>query len=92
MKYKLMVSYNCGITYDIAYGCDERDDPGLQKLIQKYELEHLRYYVDGDDSVVCSKHLVALKIMGEGDSPIRTGGFQGSIEDKVKRLRNKFCK
>lgn len=90
MKYKLMVSRNCGITYDIAYGCDEKDDPGLQKLIQKYELEHLRYYVDGDDTVICSKHLVPIKIFNDG--VVRTGGFKGNIEDKVERLRHKFCK
>ena len=90
MKYTLMVSRNCGITYDPEFTTDNEDDPGLKKLIQKYELSHLRYYVKGDDMVTCSKHLVPIKLFNDGI--VRTGGFKGNIEDKLARLRNKFCK
>jgi len=86
----LMVSRNLGVTYEIDYSCDDKDDPRLQELIAKRAEEGLRYYVDGDDSVVCRQHLVPIVIFNDGI--VRTGGFKSNIEDKVARLRNRFCK
>lgn len=82
---KLMVSHNCGCNYGIEYSTDSIDDPELKKKIQECKDDYLRYYVDGvpEGTVMpCPQHLAALSIFGH---------LQTSMEEKVNKLRGKFC-
>lgn len=90
MKYILMVSRNLGITYTEDYGTNDRYDQKLLDLIEKSKKEGLRYYLVGDETVVCPIHVMNLDF--QGDNIVRTGGYVGNIEDKISRLRHKFCK
>ena len=67
----------------------ESFNPELCK-IEKSKKEGLRYYLVGDETVVCPIHVMNLDF--QGDNIVRTGGYVGNIEDKISRLRHKFCK
>ena len=84
-KYKLMISNNLGMSYSTVYATDDIDDPELNRRIQNAKKDHLRYYVDGEESIVCSQHEAILNFLG-------TPPKQRSIEEQAALLRGKFGK
>lgn len=45
MKYKLEVSYDCGISYEVDSSYESLDDPKLHDIMNKFDDEGFRYVV-----------------------------------------------
>lgn len=61
-QYKLFISRNLGISYDCIYTTNNKEDKKLKELINNAKQNVLRYYVEGDESIVCNQHKAALSI------------------------------
>lgn len=86
MKYKLFISQNLGASYGLAYETNDRNDPKLVSKIEDAKNNVLRFYVEGDDTVVCPQHMAIKEFFGIGANQ-RT-----SMEEKVAKLRGRFCR
>jgi hypothetical protein len=82
-KYKLFVSYNLDATYTCEHSSDDKDDPEMKRLIHIAQQRSNRYYVEGDDSVVCKQHTDIINFLGGSHQ-------QRTIEEQAALLRNKF--
>ena len=87
-KLTLYVSRNLGISYSKEYETDDKDDAELEKKIKYCDDNYLRYYIEDKDGIdlnqLCRQHKTVLSILG--------GYGKTTIEEKVKKLREKFCK
>ena len=87
-KLTLYVSRNLGISYSKEYETDDKDDAELEKKIKYCDDNYLRYYIEDEDGIdlnrLCRQHKTVLSILG--------GYGKTTIEEKVKKLREKFCK
>ncbi len=87
-KLTLYVSRNMGMSYHKEYETEDKDDPKLKKEIKYCDDNYLRYYIKDNDGIdlnqLCRQHKTALSILGDYGKT--------TIEEKVKKLRGKFCK
>ena len=86
MKYKLFISQNLGASYGLAYETNDRNDPKLLSKIAEANEYMLRYYLEGDDTVVCPQHSAIKEFFGASASQYT------SMEEKVAKLRGRFCR
>ena len=82
-KFKLFVSYNLGASYTCEYSTDDKNDLELKRLIHIAQQNSHRYYVEGDDSVICQQHLDIINFLGDPHQ-------QRTIKEQAELLRNKF--
>jgi hypothetical protein len=84
MTYKLMVSRDCGIHYNVAYETEDRNDPILSTKMEEAAAKVLRFYLEGDSDVLCPLHAHAVELLG---GPVLRGPYATtSMQDKVSRL------
>lgn len=74
---KLMVSYDCGITYRLF--AEAEDAQKLADRAGKEDLEGLRWYIENEDGTMDHQHI----------SPIHKEiiGFMLGVREKEKRMR-----
>jgi hypothetical protein len=85
-KYKLFVSHNLGANYSCEYSTEDKTDPELMRRMKQAKKKALRFYVEGDDSVMCPQHENIIHALGGGVTQTRT------IEQQADLLRGKFGK
>ena len=84
MTYRLMLSRDCGIHYNVAYETEDRNDPTLRTKMEEAAAKVQRFYLEGDPEVLCPLHAHAVELFGGSVS--RGPYATSSMEDKVSRL------
>lgn len=84
MTYKLMVSRNLGVSYHPEYETEDREDPILRTRMDAAAEKRLRFYLEGDQDVLCPLHAQGLELLGGSGLP---GPYATtSMKDKISRL------